>query len=105
MASPPSSGIGCKCTLRGPGRSTMPTRKANARTGTARKIDANNATKNAIRLAAIHPQLFGHAAGRGRVCQLRNSVAGLGSGSQEIFHGSLNDLYASAVSRDPLSNF
>src|SRR5215470_14462254 len=36
----------------------MPTRSASARTGTARTNEANNAIENAIRLAAIHPQLL-----------------------------------------------
>src|SRR6266849_2867466 len=41
-----------------PGRSTMPTRKANARTGAVRSRDARRAMINARRPAAIRPQFF-----------------------------------------------
>src|SRR5579862_9644152 len=47
MARPPSSGMGSRWTLRGPGRSTMPTRKANSRTGRVRASDEIKAMANA----------------------------------------------------------
>ena len=56
IASPPSKGMGLRCTLRGPGRSTMPTRIASARTGTVSTSDADKAIRNASRPALIHPR-------------------------------------------------
>src|SRR6266853_3140848 len=53
MARPPSRGIGSRWTFRGPGRSTIPTRRANCRTGTVRPKEEIKATVNAIRLAFI----------------------------------------------------
>src|SRR5664279_1157506 len=54
MAKPPRSGMGFRWTLRGPGRSTIPTRIANARTGTTRSNDADEATRKASRPALIN---------------------------------------------------
>ena len=45
-------------TLRGPGRSTMPTRSASARTGTVSISDANKAIKKASMPAAMRPRWF-----------------------------------------------
>src|SRR5215472_4210671 len=56
MATPPSSGIGCRWTLRGPGRSTIPTRMARARTGTVRETDATKAIEKASRPAGMVPR-------------------------------------------------
>src|SRR5271154_2297256 len=56
MARPPRSGMGWRWTLRGPGRSTIPTRKASARTGTTSMREANKAIKKAVRPAAMRPR-------------------------------------------------
>src|SRR2546421_1764000 len=59
IARPPRRGIGLRWTLRGPGRSTIPTRNASARTGTTSTNDANSAIKKASRPAAMQPRLSG----------------------------------------------
>src|SRR6266404_6404770 len=56
IANPPNSGIGLRCTLRGPGKSTIPTRNANARTGTVSTIDAKRAMRNASTPADMQPR-------------------------------------------------
>src|SRR6202049_3961824 len=53
MAIPPSRGIGWRWTFRGPGRSTIPTRNANCRTGTVRPSEATRAIVNASRPETI----------------------------------------------------
>jgi hypothetical protein len=80
IAKPPRSGIGRRCTLRGPGRSTMPTRSASARTGTVSIRDANSAIRNASRPAGMSP-LFKGLTGRARPVP-QSCSAGLGPGSQ-----------------------
>src|SRR5229473_4134239 len=78
IARPPRSGIGVRCTLRGPGRSTIPTRSARARTGTTSINDANRAMKNANRPAAMHPRASGEPPDRWPVTHefLAGSVPG-----------------------------
>src|SRR5438128_1993248 len=105
MANPPSNGIGSRCTLRGPGKSTIPTRKARARTGTARTKEANSAIENAIKLAAIHPQLFEPLCRQGRVRRFCFALCRVGVRLPSNSHCPTVDLYPSAEIRSLPSVF
>src|SRR4029077_12551058 len=87
IASPPSSGIGWACTLRGTGRSIMPTRKASARTGTVSINDANSAMKKASMPAAMRPRRFSfdeHPPEGGHTADVAIYCPGWGPGSQVL---------------------
>src|SRR5579862_3766685 len=66
MAIPPSSGMGWRWTFRGPGWSTMPTRKASCLTGTMSPREATRAVANASKLAVIPVATCGPRSSRGQ---------------------------------------